>query len=122
MLHKTQPRRIILGMMLLALFVSFSASTAHAGKVPKIRGLIVSVDETAMTLTIDHQKKGKMTLKYTAETKFKGTSPSELKPGMFVITWLTEKGSDTFISLRRVPESDKKPEESEESESTKVEE
>jgi Cu/Ag efflux protein CusF len=90
--------------MMAAFAVCFSmANTASAQEKPqKHRGPVVSVDTTANTITIDHKKKGKLTLQCEDNVKVKPKSVgglSGIKPGMQVICYSPPAGGDV-MSIR----------------------
>ena len=85
--------------MMAALAVCFSmANTASAKERPqKHRGPVISVDTAANTITIDHKKKGELTLQCKPDVRVKPKSVggmSNIKPGTFVICYSPPEGGD----------------------------
>ena len=85
--------------LMMAVLFSCLTLTAQAKdqKPQKNRGPIIAVDTAANTITLDHKKKGELTLTLSPDVKVKPKSVgglSGLKPGMFVICYSPPEGGD----------------------------
>lgn len=94
--------------LMIALAVACFGTAAQAQDKPqKHRGPVISVDVAANTITIDHKKKGELTLKLAADCKVKPKSVGGLagiKAGDNVICYSPPEGGDVLSIRVQVPE------------------